>query len=90
MVVEGEKFTVKGKMGDFKGTIKLDSAKKPKQIDFTFTEGPFTGKSLGIYSLEGEELKMSLGMPGGDERPKDLNSKEGSNHIYIVMKRDSK
>ena len=61
------------------------------QLQFTIAEGPQqTGTALGIYALEGDELKLSLGQPGGTERPKTLASKEGDSHLFIVLKREKK
>src|SRR5437660_6472175 len=48
-----------------KGTIKLDTTKKPKAIDAL----PVGGKPmLGIYEFDGERLKLCFA-PSGKERP---------------------
>src|SRR5260370_1003565 len=39
LVLKGEQFTMKYGYDDHKGTYKVDVAKKPKQLDITFTEG---------------------------------------------------
>ena len=90
MVVTGDKFTVTGNAGDMKGTVKIDAAKKLKEIDMDFTEGPFSGKTLGIYALEGDVLKLCLGVPPGSDRPKEFGSKEGSTSLFVTMKRQAK
>jgi uncharacterized protein (TIGR03067 family) len=88
LTIQGDKFTVKMKNGEMKGTIKFDPDKTPKQLQFMVTEGQGqAGTSLGIYALEGDELKLCLGQIGGTERPKALASKEGENHLFIVLKR---
>lgn len=45
-------------------TIKLDASQNPKTIDTTAADGPQKGKtSPGIYSLEGDVLKLHAGEP---------------------------
>jgi uncharacterized protein (TIGR03067 family) len=88
MVVTGEKFSITGDM-DLKGTLKLDPTKKPKEAEMNFTEG-LNGKSLGVYSIEGDELKLSMGAPDSGERPKELSSKAGSAHFFVTFKRETK
>src|SRR5215218_7871657 len=42
-----------------KGTVTIDLAKKPKQMDIEGTEGPNKGKKyLAIYDLAGDSLKI--------------------------------
>src|SRR4051794_19156273 len=48
---------------DFKRsfTLKIDSSKMPKEIDLTPLDEPSKGKILqGIYSIEGDELKICV------------------------------
>ena len=67
------KFTVKfadGTSGE--GTYQLDPGKKPKAIDYTKNNGPNKGKPHeGIYSLEGDTLKICRSDPG-KPRPKEM------------------
>src|SRR5262245_23838733 len=61
-----------------KGKVKLDAAKKPKEIDISLSGGEADGKLIkGIYELDGDTLKICYGMPDGD-RPKEFAAKEGS------------
>jgi uncharacterized protein (TIGR03067 family) len=70
------------------GTIKVDPTEKPKTIDFVIKEGEDKGKTQqGIYTLEGDTLKICMAKPGKD-RPKELASKENSGHILVVLKRE--
>jgi uncharacterized protein (TIGR03067 family)/uncharacterized protein (TIGR03000 family) len=65
-------------------SYKLSQNTTPKQIDLTTVEGSEQGKtSQGIYSLDGDNLKISF----GQERPKDFATKEGSKDMTFVMKR---
>jgi RNA polymerase sigma factor (sigma-70 family) len=65
----------------------LDEKQKPKTIDFTAA-----GKTIkGIYSLEGDTLKLCLPMPppsGEHERPGKFASDHDSRLTLIVLERD--
>jgi uncharacterized protein (TIGR03067 family) len=62
----------------------LDPAADPKRIDLVLagTEQ----KSLGLYVLDGDDLKLCYGEPGAG-RPVKLESKEGEKTFLIVLKR---
>jgi uncharacterized protein (TIGR03067 family) len=93
--VKGSKLTVKGNdftfdsMGViYKGTFKIDPAKKPKEMDITFTEGPEKGKSEQVlYEVDADTYKLCL-KPGGGERPKAFKATDGC--IIEVLKREKK
>ena len=71
-----------------KGTFKLDPSKNPKEIDIRLRETDNRDEKtvLGIYTWDGENLKLCLGEPGGGTRPKDFTTMpEGRN--LIVVKR---
>jgi uncharacterized protein (TIGR03067 family) len=86
---EGTKWMIK--VGDktvFTGIFKIDSAKKPKEIDFmeeSDTKGEKT--KLGIYEIDGDTIKFCLA-PLGKPRPTEFTSKQGSGHSLGVMKRE--
>jgi uncharacterized protein (TIGR03067 family) len=90
LIIEGDKFTIKMKQGEMKGTLKFDPAKKPAEIDMTMTDGGPTGTAMGIYAIEGDDLKMALSQPGGTDRPKTLGSKDGDMHMFVVLTREKK
>ena len=78
---------IQGKDKEHKGTFKLDASKKPKQIDITPTDGDEKDKVIhGIYSLEKDELKICIAR-GDKERPTEFESKEGSGHMLVTLKR---
>jgi uncharacterized protein (TIGR03067 family) len=95
-----DKFSVKFSDGNkdivFKGTVKLDPKKKPKEMDLMIEEGKdFGGQtSRAIYDLDGDTLKWCANEPGKEERPKVFPDKEGENnergHLYLILKRDKK
>jgi len=66
--------------------IKLDPSTKPKSLDAT-NEGK--GK-LGIYQLEGDEIKVCFPIGLRTERPTDFKSAEGSNLVVMTLKRSKK
>ena len=68
----------------FKGSIKIDSKKKPKEMDMTVSEGiAFQGEtSKAIYELDGDTLKWYAPIPGKD-RPKGFDDAvEGLNITF--------
>jgi hypothetical protein len=67
--------------------LKLDPAKTPKTVDASIVRGPQKGEVLlGIYSLEGDTLKVCLQM-SGQERPTEFTAQAGSGRLYLVSKR---
>jgi RNA polymerase sigma factor (sigma-70 family) len=71
---------------------KLDRATTPKSIDLIPQEGPAKGKTLrGIYSLEGDQLKIcyvspSIPEPEKKARPSEFAAKKGSGHVLLVFR----
>lgn len=86
---DGENVHVQIKDMEHKATFKLNTGKKPKQIDVTPTNGPEKDKVLeGIYELAKDELKICIGNDSGAARPKEFESKEGSFHLLVKLKRE--
>lgn len=91
--IKGEKLTLKDgsvvittKNKEEKGVYKIDATKKPKTIDLT-EEGK-TEAYPGIYTLEGDTLKICFSRKPGD-RPTEFSSK-GDGHMLVVLKRQKK
>jgi uncharacterized protein (TIGR03067 family) len=86
-IIEGDKIraTVGDKDKGKGGTFKLDPSKKPKEIDLI--DDKETVK--GIYSLDGDTLKLCLAK-GGNDRPSDFTTKKGDGRGLFVLKRDKK
>ena len=56
-----------------RGTIKLDTTKKPTWIDLTITEGSDAGKlQIGLIEVTGDVMKGVLSTPGNTVRPTSL------------------
>jgi uncharacterized protein (TIGR03067 family) len=95
LAFEGDKFTVKRNDEVMvKGTFKLDASKKPRTIDMTVTEGRRDDdkgkKILGIYELDKDSLKWCTAEPGGEERPKEFATKEGTKVMLVTLKKEKK
>ena len=72
LIFSGDEFTVKkGEETMVKGKFKIDSSKKPKEIDMEFTQAKkenLNGKTaLGIYELDGDTLKWCWNKPGAEQ-----------------------
>jgi uncharacterized protein (TIGR03067 family) len=80
--------TDKGSEVLFDSTYTVNSSKNPKQINMVGTEGDLTGKeALGIYSIEGDALRMCYVMPGLP-RPERFESPPGSKCFLVIWQRD--
>src|SRR4051812_25263699 len=80
----GWKITAQSKGEEKDGTYKIDSSKKPRQIEISID-----GKTLeGIYELDGDGLKLCLSEGGA--RPAEFKSPEGSKTMLMVLKRQKK
>ena len=69
-----------------RGTIKVDTSKKPMTIDLAIGEGSDAGKAqLGIFEVSGDTMKLHLDTPGAGQRPTDFTGKEGS--FMVIAKK---
>jgi uncharacterized protein (TIGR03067 family) len=65
-----------------KGTFKVDTSKKPAELDITPTDGPEKDKPMKmIFQLDGDNLKIAHGK---DKRPTAFDGKEGG---VLTLKR---
>lgn len=89
MTIRGHNYHFTGGEENYKGYLRIDSSKKPKQLEATFVEsnGEEKGRALGIYELQGDTLKMCWRHEGKD-RPTEFASERGSGTRYVVLKRD--
>jgi len=88
--VDGEMFSVAdhGHVEE-KGTFKLDPSKNPKEIDLRLRDRNDEEKTaLGIYTWDGENLKLCLGEPGGGTRPTDFTTMPEGRFLVIVKRQD--
>jgi uncharacterized protein (TIGR03067 family) len=68
-----------------KGSVKLDTSKKPLAADWSIEGIDMVAK--GIVEVDGDTWKHCFSFK---ERPTEFGSKEGSEVIYIVLKRVKK
>jgi len=89
LVIDKATYTTrKGEQVLFEGTIRLDTAKRPNEIDLVDATGDNKGKlGKGIYEVNGDTFKICHGVPPNEERPKEFVSKAGSKFFLVVWKR---
>lgn len=88
MVLGDGKYTVTVGTRPDKGTVKLDSATKPKSMDITGTEGPNKGKTfLAIYELSDDALKICYDL-SGKSRPTEFKTTKGTKLFLVTYNRE--
>jgi uncharacterized protein (TIGR03067 family) len=88
IIIKGENFKSISAGITYEGKIKIDRNSTPKTLDLIFTEGPEKGStSLGIYELDGDNLKICLSL-AGSTRPTEFASKPGSGFAFETLKRE--
>jgi uncharacterized protein (TIGR03067 family) len=87
LTLKGDEFFT-GKDGAIKGTYAIDPTAKPKTIDVTITlpDGRKRTHS-GIYELDAETYKVSMGSGPDKPRPTEFASKPGSGNALQILKR---
>lgn len=82
--------TEKGSEVLFDSAYNVDASKTPKEINMVGTEGDLAGKEAqGIYSLEGEVLRICYTMPGLP-RPQSFESLAGSKAFLVNWRRQGR
>ncbi|MBN9122043.1 MAG: TIGR03067 domain-containing protein [Planctomycetes bacterium] len=91
LTVTGQSYTIDFGKNSEKGALKLDVAKKPRQIDLTTSkEGPFKGRNLpGIYELKGDTIVLCLNSEK-QERPTAFEAKEKTPLMLLTFQREKK
>lgn len=85
LIIDGDMLTLKApNKTEAKARIRLDPAKKPKQIDLEMSKDEIL---LGIYSLEGDTLRLCIDPATMDKRPAEFATKKDNSHRLIVFKR---
>ena len=85
---KGDKFTVaRDGIAVEEGTLKLDTTKKPREIDMALGDGKQI--ALGIYELSEDTCKLCYAPPG-KERPKAFGAKEGTGYPLSECQREKK
>jgi uncharacterized protein (TIGR03067 family) len=74
--------------GDVKVSFSVDPTKSPKEIDFTFLDGPHKGeKCLGVYKLKGGSLWVCVQDPGAKKanRPTVFSAGTGKGRSLLAL-----
>jgi uncharacterized protein (TIGR03067 family) len=88
LVVKGDRYTVTAGEEVDQGTVKLNPAAKPKQVDITGTEGPNKGKTiLAIYERAADTLRVCYDL-SGKSRPTEFKTREGTALFLVTYKRE--
>jgi uncharacterized protein (TIGR03067 family) len=88
IIIKGENFKSISAGITYEGKIQIDLSKMPNTLDLIFTDGPEKGRtSLGIYELDGENLRICLSL-AGSTRPTEFASKAGSGFAFETLKRE--
>lgn len=86
LVVKDSNYTVTVEKGVDKGTVKLNTKAKPKEMDIAGTDGPNKGKTfLAIYERDGDTLRICYDL-GGKARPTEFKSAEGTQTFLVTYK----
>lgn len=88
LVMDDGKYTLMvGKSPD-KGTVKVDSSKKPKEMDITGTEGPNKGKTIpAIYEMTDDTLRICYDL-SGKARPSEFKTAKDTKLFLVTYKRE--
>ncbi len=90
LVIKDDKYTVTVGKGADMGTVKLNPAAKPKEMDITGTDGPNKGKTIrAIYEQKGDTLRICYDL-SGEGRPKEFKTREGTQLFLVVNKREKR
>ena len=88
LVVKDDKYVVTVGKGVDQGTVKLNPAAKPKEMDITGTDGPNKGKTfLAIYERNGDTLRVCYDL-SGKARPTEFKTKEDTLLYLVTYKRE--
>jgi uncharacterized protein (TIGR03067 family) len=89
MLIDGDRFRMESPEAIYEGIFTIDVEADPHRIDIEFVEGPEAGKwSYGIYTLDGDDLTICLGVTGA-RRPERFTTSPGSGHALECLHRVS-
>jgi hypothetical protein len=82
-MVDGKRACWQASDGEMQGGLYLDPTSKPRSYDLAMT----TRTIEGIYSLEGDTLRLCYDMGWESKRPGAFKTAKGSQHVLVVLKR---
>ncbi len=87
VVMDGKYAVTVGENVD-QGTVKLNPAAEPKELDITGTEGPNKGRTIqAIYERDGDTLRVCYDL-SGTNRPKEFSTQPGTQLFLVTYKRE--
>lgn len=90
LTVKDDKYEVTAGKELDQGSLKLNGAAKPKEMDIIGTDGPNKGKTiLAIYEQEGDTLRVCYDLTG-TKRPTEFKSSEGTLIFLAKYMREQK
>src|SRR4029453_3246822 len=89
LLIDGDRFRMESPEATYEGVFNIDVDTSPSHIEIEFVEGPETGEwSYGIYTLDGDDLTMCVGLTGSP-RPTRFATTKGSGHALERFRRVS-
>ena len=86
--IKGDKYLITYNGETASRTFKIDPAKKPKEMDITYDDGPNKGKTgHTIYAVDGDTLMICRHEQPEMERPKEFTAEAGSGRAVVTWKR---
>jgi uncharacterized protein (TIGR03067 family) len=87
IAIKGKRFTSTGMGAVYKGTLAVDEAASPRQLDMKFDAGPEKGNTNPcIYQLDGDHWKLCLATRGA-VRPSQFATTPGSGFALETLTR---
>ena len=86
VIIRGDTLTIQDGQRDESAPFVLHPATTPRSID---VGSPADGLDLGIYELDGENLKLCWSI-GSGERPTAFPTTSGSEDTLLILKREDK
>lgn len=87
ITIAGDKLTMKAGERTIEVTFKIDPTQKPAAIDIVRKRNDKEEIAKGIYSLEGDTLKICASDPGL-ERPKEFKTDAATKAGIMTLKKD--
>lgn len=85
--IDGEAFALRTAIGnEFSGTLWLNAAASPKQLDFVHSDGAVWE---GIYAVSGDVFRLNYVERGDAERPTVFATTADTFGTVIVMRKDA-
>ena len=82
MTVRGDTYTFTAGDLTLTGRVKIDSTKKPKQIEYATREADGVQEYAGIYELDGDTYK-TCDVAKGKDRPTEFKTKDPTGQVAV-------